>query len=80
MKLCPNCGKIADYSSYFGAYLCNQCDWRDNKTSIIEQITEIINSFPSFKAENCSSRTYGFCPSYCNCKECLLEKIRKGIR
>ena len=30
MKLCPECGKIADYSFYFGAYICNQCRWKDN--------------------------------------------------
>mgnify|MGYP001016436971 CR=1 FL=1 len=30
MKLCPICGKIADYNSYFGAYICNNCSWKDD--------------------------------------------------
>lgn len=30
MKLCPECGKIADYSAYFGAYKCKKCNWKDD--------------------------------------------------
>jgi hypothetical protein len=30
MKLCPECGKIADYNAYFGAYICNKCHWKDD--------------------------------------------------
>lgn len=29
MKVCPKCGKIANYNSYFGAYLCECCDWEE---------------------------------------------------
>lgn len=30
MKLCPKCGYIADYNYYFGAYICNVCNWKDD--------------------------------------------------
>ena len=30
MAICPKCGKIADYNSYFGAYVCNSCSWKDS--------------------------------------------------
>ena len=29
IMLCPDCGKIVDYSSYFGAYMCNKCSWKE---------------------------------------------------
>ena len=27
MILCPKCGNIADYNSYFSAFICEFCDW-----------------------------------------------------
>lgn len=30
MELCPKCGGISFYDSYFGAYICTRCDWRDD--------------------------------------------------
>lgn len=27
MKLCPECGNIVPYNSYFGAYICGNCNW-----------------------------------------------------
>ena len=27
MKICPKCGKPISYNYYFGAYICNDCDW-----------------------------------------------------
>jgi len=27
--LCPQCGKLANYNSYFGAYFCSECKWED---------------------------------------------------
>lgn len=27
MKICPECGKPISYNYYFGAYICNDCDW-----------------------------------------------------
>lgn len=25
--ICPNCGKVLAYNSYFGAYICSNCNW-----------------------------------------------------
>lgn len=27
MKVCPHCGKVVFYNSYFGAYICDNCGW-----------------------------------------------------
>ena len=29
MKICPRCGKVVSYNSYFGAYICTDCNWED---------------------------------------------------
>lgn len=29
MKICPKCGKVLAYNSYFGAYICTDCNWED---------------------------------------------------
>ncbi len=29
MKICPKCGKLTYYNSYFGAYICEDCNWED---------------------------------------------------
>lgn len=33
MKVCPKCGKVVDFNSYFGAYICDECGWEDNSYS-----------------------------------------------
>ena len=30
MKVCPKCGKVIGFNSYFGAYICNDCGWEDD--------------------------------------------------
>lgn len=30
MKICPKCGELVSYNSYFGAYICENCNWEDN--------------------------------------------------
>jgi hypothetical protein len=30
MKLCPVCGSLAHLNSWFGAYICEKCGWRDD--------------------------------------------------
>lgn len=30
MKICPKCGKVLSYNSYFGAYICSNCNWEDS--------------------------------------------------
>lgn len=29
MKICPKCGKVLSYNSYFGAYICSSCNWEE---------------------------------------------------
>lgn len=29
MIVCPKCGKVVSYNSYFGAYICTVCNWED---------------------------------------------------
>ncbi len=29
MKICPKCGKVLSYNSYFGGYICVDCNWED---------------------------------------------------
>lgn len=29
MVLCPKCGSVASFNSYFGAYICEKCEWMD---------------------------------------------------
>lgn len=29
MIVCPKCGKVLSYNSYFGAYICDNCQWED---------------------------------------------------
>lgn len=31
MKICPNCGKLVSYNSYFGAYICDNCNWEKSE-------------------------------------------------
>lgn len=33
MIICPKCGKVISYNSYFKGYICNYCDYekRDNE-------------------------------------------------
>ena len=30
MKVCPKCGKVVGFNSYFGSYLCTECGWEDD--------------------------------------------------
>lgn len=39
MKICPKCRSVASYNSYFGAYLCDKCGWRENTTDKIDLIS-----------------------------------------
>lgn len=29
MKICPKCGNVLSFNSYFGAYICANCTWED---------------------------------------------------
>ena len=30
MKVCPCCGRILSFNSYFGAFICDRCHWEDD--------------------------------------------------
>ena len=30
MKLCPKCGELISFNSYFGTYKCVKCKWTDD--------------------------------------------------
>ncbi len=30
MRVCPKCGKVIGFNSYFGAYICDECEWEDD--------------------------------------------------
>ena len=40
MKICPKCGKVLSYHSYFGAYICDNCNWEDKIRTV--QKTQIF--------------------------------------
>lgn len=29
MKVCPKCGNVISFNSYFGGYICDECEWED---------------------------------------------------
>lgn len=30
MKICPECGRVLSFNSYFGTYICDRCGWEHN--------------------------------------------------
>lgn len=60
MRLCPKCGKIANYNDYFGAYICTNCDWKDYSPSK-ERLAVFRSSDCNFDREE-------------RCYECESEK------
>ncbi len=34
MIICPKCGKVLAYNSYFGAYICSDCKWEEASNGI----------------------------------------------
>lgn len=29
VRVCPKCGSLVYFNSYFGAYICESCEWED---------------------------------------------------
>lgn len=29
VRVCPECGSLVYFNSYFGAYICEKCEWED---------------------------------------------------
>lgn len=44
MKICPRCGEIVDFNTYFGAYICSNCSWIDDSYNK-ERIEFLKNMF-----------------------------------
>ncbi|MDA8227935.1 MAG: hypothetical protein M0T74_09630 [Desulfitobacterium hafniense] len=38
MRLCPKCGSLAYFDSYFNSFMCNTCEKRWKETGKIESI------------------------------------------
>lgn len=51
MKICPICGKVLSYNSYFGAYICTNCNWEDASIGIERNKGSIIYKSTSFSVE-----------------------------
>ena len=44
MKICPNCGSIANFNTHFGAFICRNCNSEDDSYNIhrIERYSSLI--------------------------------------
>lgn len=51
MKICPKCGKVISYNSYFGAYICTDCKWED-ATIGVKRNKGVISYKVSFRKQN----------------------------
>lgn len=49
MKICPKCGSLTNFNTYFGAEICSnsQCDWKDDSFNQIRlrKLEEFRNLF-----------------------------------
>lgn len=54
MKICPECGKVLSYNSYFGAYICSSCNWEDASQGQNRNIEKKI--FISYSSTKISKR------------------------
>lgn len=53
MRVCPKCGKVIGFNSYFGAYICEDCEWEDDTYSKerIEYFVKKLNESQDSKNE-----------------------------
>ena len=51
MKICPKCGRVVSYNSYFAAYRCENCDWEDN-TNSLKRASNTISTFRLVKTND----------------------------
>ena len=43
LKICPKCGKVISFNSYFGGYVCDNCGFINNMTLSQDQFEEITD-------------------------------------
>ncbi len=36
MIICPKCGNVLTYNSYFGGYLCSNCNWENTRYYVVK--------------------------------------------
>lgn len=56
--ICPKCSNIVSFNTYFGAYMCKNCNWKDdsynkNRVKIIKPIRESKHEVTSKNTSNC---------------------------
>lgn len=44
MKICPNCGKVLSYNSYFGAYICDNCNWENRVRTTQRHVFNVVST------------------------------------
>lgn len=44
LKLCPVCGSVTAYNTYFGAYICGNCNWwkSDRDSEPFRDVVEVV--------------------------------------
>jgi uncharacterized Zn finger protein (UPF0148 family) len=54
MIICPKCGCLIEFNSYFGEYSCNNCKWKDDtyKRQRVEQ-------YRKFTSQNTEDSLHG---------------------
>ena len=38
MIVCPDCGHLAHFNTYFGAYKCSNCTWKDESFNLLRAV------------------------------------------
>lgn len=53
MKICPNCGAVAEFNAYYGRSTCTRCNWEDKESEhlglvwLLIDVKDIENTLPS---------------------------------
>ena len=53
MKICPNCGAVAEFNAYYGRTTCTRCNWEDKESEqlalvwLLIDVKDIENTLPS---------------------------------
>lgn len=41
IKICPQCGAIAEYSAYYDRITCTRCSWESDKQSNKQKVVRV---------------------------------------
>lgn len=87
VKICPKCGAIAEWDSYFGGTRCTRCDFveRPKPTNYDRFISktpeELAEWIISIEPAACPYATWGYNDD-CNkpdCRQCWLDWLRQEV-